>query len=79
MHIQVQYFAALREQRGLNAETLETQARTAGDLYEVLRQRHNFSLTPNLVRASINLRVLPLETELAEGDEVVFIPPVAGG
>jgi molybdopterin synthase sulfur carrier subunit len=79
VRVQVQYFAALREQRGLSEETLETAARTAGDLYDELRQTHNFSLTPNLVRASINLRVLPLETELADGDEVVFIPPVAGG
>jgi molybdopterin converting factor small subunit len=77
--VTVQYFAILREQRGLSAETLETAAETARALYEELREKHSFSLKPELVKASVNLQISPLETALKEGDEIVFVPPVAGG
>ncbi len=33
---------------------------------------------PNLA-ASVNRRYAPFDTPLADGDEVVFIPPVSGG
>ena len=79
MKVKVQYFAILREQRGLSAETLETDAETARALYEELQNKHSFSLKPELVKASINLQFSPLETALQEGDQIVFIPPVAGG
>lgn len=77
--VTVQYFAILREQRGLSSETLETGALTAGDLYAELRAKHSFSLKPELVKASVNLQLRPLETVLRDGDQIVFIPPVAGG
>ena len=34
MKLQIQYFALLREQRGLSDETLETTAATPTELYE---------------------------------------------
>ncbi len=79
MKVTVQYFAILREQRGLSSETLETSAATAAELYQDLRDKHSFSLKPELVKASINLNFKPLETALNDGDQIVFIPPVAGG
>lgn len=77
--INVQYFAVFREQRGLSEETVETATKTARDLYSDLATQHGFTLQASLVRASINLQFQPLETELRDGDTVVFIPPVAGG
>lgn len=77
--IKVQYYAVFREKRGLGEEVVETSAPTAGDLYRELAAEHKFTLTPGLVRASINLSFKPFETELRDGDTVVFIPPVAGG
>jgi len=77
--VTVQYFAILREQRGLSSETVDTQAETAGALYEELRARHGFTLSGGLVRTSVNLNLCPPGTRLSEGDDVVFIPPVAGG
>ncbi|HVT11278.1 MAG TPA: MoaD/ThiS family protein [Fimbriimonadaceae bacterium] len=75
----VQYYAVFREGRGLGEETVETSARTAGELYAELAARHGFTLPASLVRASIDLSFRPLDTELAGGETVVFIPPVAGG
>jgi molybdopterin synthase sulfur carrier subunit len=78
-NIHVQYFAILREQRGLARETLATAAPTAAALYEELRGRYNFTLPMDRVRAAINEEFVAWETPLREGQTVVFIPPVAGG
>ena len=77
--ITVQYFAILREQRGIREETLATVAADAASLYEELRVRHGFSLPAERIRAAVNDAFVPANHPLAEGDRVVFIPPVAGG
>ncbi len=77
--ISVQYFAILREQRGLSGETIPTAAATAAALYEELRVRHGFTLPAERVRAAINEEFVAAEAPLREGDRIVFIPPVAGG
>jgi molybdopterin converting factor subunit 1 len=77
--IQVQYFAILREQRGLAAEELTTQAVTAAALYDELRARHGFSLPRERIRAAVNDAFVEPSAPLHDGDRVVFIPPVAGG
>lgn len=79
LRIRVQYFALLREQAGRGEEALETQARTPRDLYEELRARHPFTLPPELLRVAINTEFGDWAQPLADGDAVVFIPPVAGG
>lgn len=77
--VNIQYFAILREQRGLAHETLATTAPTAAALYEELRARYNFTLPMDRVRAAINEEFVPWDAPLGEGQTVVFIPPVAGG
>ena len=78
-HVKVQYYALLREQAGRSEEALETAARTPRELYEELQQRHPFSLAPEMLRVAINAEFGEWTQQLAEGDSVVFIPPVAGG
>jgi molybdopterin converting factor subunit 1 len=77
--VTVQYFAILREQRGLREETISTAAPDAAALYEELLIRHGFSLPADRIRAAVNDAFVPANHPLAEGDRVVFIPPVAGG
>ena len=79
MRITVQYYALLREQAGRSTETLSTDARTPRELYEQLRQRHPFSLGPEMLRVAVNAEFGDWSQPLVEGDAVVFIPPVAGG
>lgn len=79
IRVQVQYFAILREQRGLREEELETVAATPVDLYEELRVRHGFTLPADRVRAAVNDAFVAAAAPLRDGDRVVFIPPVAGG
>jgi molybdopterin converting factor subunit 1 len=77
--IQVNYYAVLREQAGRADEWLDTRATTPRELYEELRGRYAFALTPDRLRVAVNEEFCEWSQLLSEGDAVVFIPPVAGG
>jgi len=77
--VSIVYFAILREQSGLNAETINTSAMTYGDLFAELSERFGFTLPMSLVRASANGAFVEMADEIVDGAEIVFIPPVAGG
>ncbi|MCS6947309.1 MAG: molybdopterin converting factor subunit 1, partial [Steroidobacteraceae bacterium] len=77
--LRVQYFALLREQAGRSAEVLTTSAQTAAELYAQLQARYRFTLPVSALRVAINGEFADWEQPLHAGDEVVFIPPVAGG
>ena len=79
MTVTVRYFAMLREQSGLDVESVETDPATAEELYARLRERHGFTLRACMVRAAVNGTFVEPSHALRNGDEVVFIPPVAGG
>lgn len=77
--VQLRYFALLREQAGRAAETLDSRARTPAELYAELAGRYGFRLAPTQLRVAVNAAFADWDQPLSEGDEVVFIPPVAGG
>jgi len=77
--VQVRYFAVLREQAGRSTEALETAARTPEELYEELRERRGLQLDPQFLRVAVNDEFSDWRQILADGDTVVFLPPVAGG
>ena len=77
--VHIHYFALLREQRGLSTETLATAAPDAAALYAELAARHGFTLPASRLRAAVNGDFAPWPAPLRDGDELVFIPPVAGG
>jgi len=78
-HIRVQYYAILREQAGRSDESVVTAAHTPRDLYNELKARYPFSLAPEMLRVAVNAEFGEWSQRLADGDSVVFIPPVAGG
>jgi molybdopterin-guanine dinucleotide biosynthesis protein A len=77
--LRVQYFAILREQAGVREESLSTAARTPRELYAELRERHPWTLDPEVLRVAVNADFGDWDQPLAANDTVVFIPPVAGG
>jgi molybdopterin converting factor small subunit len=79
MKLQMTYFAILREQRGCSGETLESQAATAGQLYDELRAQYRFTLPPERVRVAIDGEFASWDAPLRENQRITFIPPVAGG
>lgn len=77
--VRILYFAKLREASGLGEELFESLAANAAGLYRELAFRHRFSLEPSALRVAINGDFASWDQPLRAGDEVVFIPPVAGG
>ena len=76
--IHIEYFAILRERAGRASEELQTAAETVAELYAELNARHGF---PDMgpLKVAINDEFGDWHSALADGDAVVFIPPVAGG
>lgn len=81
MQITVRLFAGYREAAGAKEIALDLdEGATLGDVWQVLAARHErlraFSGT---VVGAVNAEYSALHTPLKAGDEVAFLPPVAGG
>jgi len=81
MHIKVLYFAAFREAVGKDEQLRELQdAASVADLWRLLsREIPLFSKFPAMPPAAVNREYRSAETTLRDGDEIAFLPPVAGG
>lgn len=77
--VSLQYFALLREQRGVNCESRVTNAATLRDLFAELKTEYEFDFEAEDLKVAVNGEFSELNSTLKDGDEVVFIPPVAGG
>ena len=77
--IMVKYYALLREEAECEEEDLATAAETIMELFVELKKKHKFSLTIEQLRVAVNGGFVSWEHVITSGDEVVFIPPVAGG
>jgi MoaE-MoaD fusion protein len=81
MQITVRLFAGYREAVGERTVTLEVpEGATVRDVWETLAERHERlrPFSPGVVGA-VNAEYMPLDTPVHAGDEVAFLPPVAGG
>lgn len=77
--VSVRYFALFRERAGKSHEVIETSAATAEELYGQLKEKYGFGLCTRDIRLAVNSEFTDLGHGLRDGDELVFIPPVAGG
>jgi molybdopterin synthase sulfur carrier subunit len=81
MRVRVRLFASLREAAGRGETELRLQpGATAEDAWSCLAARHPaLAASRQSLAAAVNRRYSPFDTVLADGDELVFIPPVSGG
>jgi molybdopterin converting factor small subunit len=77
--VEIIYYAALREARGLAREELNTKADSLLDLYEELKSKYDLKLPSQLLKAAVNNEYKDLDSKFNARDIIVFIPPVAGG
>lgn len=77
--INVSYFAQLRELTGTSSETIKTDSETPAGLFEEIRAKHSIPLKRKGMMVAVNGDFTDWSHPLAEGEDVVFIPPVAGG
>ena len=76
----VQYFASLREKRGLSEEIITTNANTPQELYQQLQKLYALNDAPaEALSVAIN-HVLDLwDKPLQTGDTVAFLSPYSRG
>ncbi|HET7779412.1 MAG TPA: MoaD/ThiS family protein [Rudaea sp.] len=79
MRYNILYFASLRDGAGRDSEEVESVHADASQLYDELRQRHGFTARQQTLRLAVNGAFASWDHELADGDEVAFLPPVSGG
>lgn len=81
MKIRLLFFAVLRDITGRGEDVIELpDGTTAGDVWRRLRGEHaalRDYVQPPLI--AVNESYVRAEEPLRDGDELAFIPPVAGG
>jgi sulfur-carrier protein len=85
MKLQLRYFASIRESLRLDQEVVElpVSVRTIDDLRSHLRLRggtwSEVLADGKVLRCALNHQMVNASTELVDGAEVAFFPPVTGG
>ena len=77
MQVTVQFFAAFREAAGQRERSLETFAKTTGELRAELVK--TIPALAGTASVAVNERLANWKTAIAEGDRILLFPPVAGG
>jgi len=81
VRVHLLYFASFREARGRDEEHREVpEGMRVRELWQALcSETPRFAAFPSMPPAAVNREYVPGDTALREGDEVAFLPPVAGG
>lgn len=79
----LRFFASLREQLGLERETMDmTAGLTVGQVVAVLQVRGEQwqqAFGSQTVLVAVNQELVDHDSPLSDGDELAFFPPVTGG
>lgn len=75
MSIQVKFFASLRESLGQSETTVEQ----ASTVTEVWNKATQSATPPKNLLVAVNLDYANMQSQVNDGDEVAFFPPVTGG
>ena len=80
MKVRLLYFAVLRDIAGKRDDVLDLPDGTrAADVWRRLRDQHRALRDYNQPMTAINESYADADAILRDGDELAFIPPVAGG
>lgn len=77
--LHILYFASLAEQAGVDTESINTDINNLSQLYQFLKDKHQFSLNESQLAVAINHHIKDWHSAFNDGDVIAFIPPVAGG
>ena len=79
MTVKVLYFAQLADLAGKTEETTELTSSSPEALYEKVKADYNFPHSFTQLQVAINHELSAHQTELKDGDEIAFLPPMTGG
>jgi molybdopterin converting factor subunit 1 len=79
MRVRLRYFASIRERLGRTTEEIDMpEGSTVEQVWERLVAQEP-ALAEQRFRPAVNQEYTTSDHALADGDELVFIPPVSGG
>jgi molybdopterin converting factor small subunit len=78
-NVTVHFFAVFREATGVESLSLETGAETAMELFTEMTSRFSRLNHEAAALVAINDDMSRWDDVIAEGDKILFFPPVAGG
>ena len=73
------HFAQLRDQIGSAEQSHTTTCATAAGVFDEIRMAHSLKLKRTGLKVAVNGEFSSWDHLIADGDELVFIPPVSGG
>ena len=80
IQVNVKCFSQVKYALETDEINLELEAGTTTvELEKIIREKAEGKLEQVRLRVASNQKYVPNDTEVKEGDEVVFIPPVQGG
>lgn len=80
IQVNCRFFAAYRDSAGTEELVLRVpEGSTVADLVGLLRERSGFASLPARPAVAVGQEYATGDRVLSDGDEVAFIPPVAGG
>lgn len=79
MKVRVQWFGPYRELLGLEREEVEFPGQSVREVYDFLAAGRLQGIPELPVRVAVNDELSGWESELSEGDLVVFLLPMGGG
>lgn len=79
MRVKLRYFASIREGLGRTTEELDVPAGSTVEAVWARLVEERPALAQQRYRPAVNQEYTTNDHALAEGDELVFIPPVSGG
>lgn len=80
--INVLFFAQVKELVGVDRLEMEAEFNTAEALRAHLSERGDkwqLALESGKLLVAVNQTICPLDSEIKDGDEIAFFPPVTGG
>jgi MoaD family protein len=77
--VTVRFFAAFRDAAGVERVEVESGAETLSALFDEMVGRYAGLEREDAALAAVNDVMVPWSAPFADGDEVLFFPPVSGG
>jgi molybdopterin-guanine dinucleotide biosynthesis protein A len=77
--VTVHFYAALRDQARLATTIVSSHAHTLSELYQELAATFGLTIDAANLRFAKNTAMVASHSELCDGDNVVFMPPLSGG